>query len=153
MNSAEAEVIVAAGESSKTDTLEFIEKQRQMFNELKSRKLSDPQDKDVVMQDEDRASTAANFDFKDDHFKTTPPNSSVYNGKQIITKQPGLSNDDPKVKCLSQDTAHDQRHADYDNIEEGDYVNISKHKRHGKCETHCSLVYLTILRQGRSEYC
>ena len=134
VDSFEAEIIMAAGESRKTDTLEFIEKQRQLFNEVKSKNLSDHQDKDDVIQGEDKAGTTANFDFKVDHFKTTPPNSSVHDGKQIMTeRRPRIPDGNQEVKYLSQDTA--LTYADYVSIEYDAYEDLfSKHKRHGKFE-------------------
>ena len=155
MDSAEAKVIMAAGESSKTDTSEFIEKQRQILNELKSSNLSENQDDDVAMEDEDRTGSAGIVDFKDDHFKNTPPNSSVQDARKVITTEPGLSNGYLRMQDVSQDT--DQKYADYVNIGNEDYENmISKHKRRGKCEAHCistsfPSLFLSLLSSPKSE--
>ena len=52
-----AEVILAAGESSQTDTAAFIEKQRQMLSEMKNPKSGKrDSDGDVNMHDKDRTS-------------------------------------------------------------------------------------------------
>ena len=48
-------VIVAAGESSKTDTREFIEKQQQLFDDIKKCPTSD---EDVAMNDHGRTDSA-----------------------------------------------------------------------------------------------
>ncbi|XP_022777778.1 ubiquitin carboxyl-terminal hydrolase CYLD-like [Stylophora pistillata] len=128
LTTAETQLIMAAGESSKTDTLEFIEKQREMLKEFEGKNLPDNQDNDVVMQDEERTDSAGNFDFKDDHFESSPPDKSVHHGKQIITKQPGLSNGDPKIKHYSQ--AATLEYPDFVHIEKKDYDNLSrKHER------------------------
>ncbi|PFX11741.1 Ubiquitin carboxyl-terminal hydrolase CYLD [Stylophora pistillata] len=83
MTSAETELVVAAGESSKTDPQEFIERQRQILREFEGKNIQDNQDNDVIMQDEERTDSAENFPFKDNHFSV---------GTKIITVQPGLSN-------------------------------------------------------------
>ena len=129
-----AEVIKAAGESSQTDTSAFIEQQRLLLNEVKSSKPSanrDNEDNDVVMQDEDSTVVATQLDFKDEHFKNTPPNSSVRDDRPITT-QPGLSNFE------SQDIA--KMYAEYVNIEPDEYAKmISRHDsgRGGKCKATC----------------
>ena len=81
-NSFNSAVIVAAGESSKTDTREFIEQQRQLLDELKCPTA----DEDVAMNDDeitDSTSSNLNFDYK--YFQNTPPNT------QPIATQPGFS--------------------------------------------------------------
>ena len=81
-NSFNSAVIVAAGESSKTDTREFIEQQRQLLDELKCPTA----DEDVTMNDDERTDSASsnlNFDYK--YFQNTPPNT------RPITTQPGFS--------------------------------------------------------------
>ncbi len=126
-----AEVIKAAGESSQTDPSAFIEQQRQILNEVKSSKPSgnrDNEDKDVVMQDEDRRDVATKLDFKEEHFRSMLPYSSVRDD-QPITTQPGRSNFE------SQEVA--KMYAEYVNIETDEYVKlIGKHDsgRGGKCK-------------------
>ena len=130
VDSADAKLIMAAGESSQTDTSVFIEKQRQMFNEMQSSNPPSYRDNDDVdMQDEDRTGNAINFN--EDHYKSTSPNSSVRDGGPVITKQPGHSQG-----FNSQDTT--KTYADYVNIEEGDYAKlIEGHEcgRRGKYQT------------------
>ncbi|KAJ7388256.1 hypothetical protein OS493_038923 [Desmophyllum pertusum] len=120
VDSADAKLIMAAGESSQTDPSAFIEKQRQMFNEMQSSNTPSYRDNDDVdMQDEDRTGNAINFN--DDHYKSTSPNSSVRDDGpvHVITKQPGHSQG-----FNSQDTT--KTYADYVNIEEGDYAKLIK---------------------------
>ncbi|XP_078367475.1 ubiquitin carboxyl-terminal hydrolase CYLD-like [Oculina patagonica] len=123
-----ADVIKAAGESSQTDPSAFIEQQRQMLEEMKNAKSSRNRDnnEDVDMRDEDRTSQ---IDFQDDHFKNTPPNSSIRDNGPITT-QPGLSN----AKFKSQETARKTSYPDYVHIEKDDYEQLmGKHEggRHG----------------------
>ena len=136
MTSAETELIMAAGESSKTDPQEFIEKQRQMLREFEGKNLPDNQDNDVIMHDEERTDSAENFHFKDDHFKNTPQDRSVNEGNKIITEQPGLSNGDRNyTNCNYQNTT--QEYDDYVNIDkDGSETWIRECERQGKCEAH-----------------
>ena len=89
--SAETELIMAAGESRKSNPQEFIEKQRQMLREFEGKNLPDIQDNVVIMSDEESTDFAENFHFKDGHLKNTPQDRSVSLGTKI-TVQPGLSN-------------------------------------------------------------
>ena len=61
MTLAETELIMAAGESSKFDLQEFIEKQRQMFREFECKNVPDNQGKDVIIHDEERTDSAEDF--------------------------------------------------------------------------------------------
>ena len=58
-NSFDLAIIVAAGESSKTDTREFIEQQRQLLDELKI------YDEDVVKNDDDGRTDSASSDMSE----------------------------------------------------------------------------------------
>lgn len=123
-----ADVIKAAGESSQTDPSVFIEQQRKMLEEMKSAKSSRNRDnnEDVDMPVEDRTSQ---IDFQDDHFKNTPPNSSIRDNGPI-TKQPGFSN----PEFSGQETARKKSYPDYVHIEKDDYEKLmGKHEggRHG----------------------
>ena len=79
-------VIVAAGESSKTDTREFIEKQQQLLDDFKKCPTSD---EDVAMKDDERTDSSSlnnyNLNFNPEHFGNSPPNNKP------ITVQPGFS--------------------------------------------------------------
>ncbi|XP_067052974.1 ubiquitin carboxyl-terminal hydrolase CYLD-like [Acropora muricata] len=78
-----AAVIVAAGESSKTDTREFIEKQQQLLDGFKK---SPSSDEDVTMNDDERTDSASfNLNFDDKHFQISVSHN------QPITTQPGFS--------------------------------------------------------------
>ena len=78
-----AAVIVAAGESSKTDTREFIEKQQQLLDGFKK---SPSSDEDVTMNDDERTDSASfNLNFDDKHFQIPVSHN------QPITTQPGFS--------------------------------------------------------------
>ncbi|PFX21246.1 Ubiquitin carboxyl-terminal hydrolase CYLD [Stylophora pistillata] len=147
MTSAETELIVAAGESSKTDPQEFIEKQRQMFREFEGKNIPDNQDNDVTMQDEERTDSAENFHIKDDHFKSTPQDRSVSDGTKIITEQPGLSNGNLVKNFDHQDTTQEYD-SDYVNIgKDGSQTLIRKHEQHGEYKEHLqSAAYLTSQR-------
>lgn len=130
-----ADVIKAAGESSQTDPTAFIEKQRQLLNEMQSSKQSGNRGKDghtdVLMQDEDKTDIATKLEFDEEHYRSTSPKSSVRDNKPITT-QPGYSN------FGSQDIA--MVYSDFVHIDEEEYVKlIGKHHsgRGGKCETTC----------------
>ena len=84
------EVIVAAGESSQTDCAAFIEAQQKLLHECNSAINYAPEDRDVVMDDDERTDSAGNMKFRDDHYTNTPRNS-VPKISAPITKQPGLS--------------------------------------------------------------
>lgn len=84
------EVIVAAGESSQTDCAAFIEAQHKILNECNSAKNNAPEDRDVVMDDDERTDSAGNMDFRDDHY-TIIPRNGVCKISMPITKQPVLS--------------------------------------------------------------
>ncbi|XP_074619105.1 ubiquitin carboxyl-terminal hydrolase CYLD-like [Acropora palmata] len=84
-NSFNSALIIAAGESSKTDTTEFIEKQQQLLDDIRKCPTSD---EDVAMKDDERTDSSSlnnylNFDPK--HFGNSPPNNKP------ITTQPGFS--------------------------------------------------------------
>ncbi|XP_015770334.1 PREDICTED: uncharacterized protein LOC107348782 isoform X4 [Acropora digitifera] len=85
-NSFNSAVIVAAGESSKTDTREFIEKQQQRLDDFKKCPTSD---EDVAMKDDERTDSSSlnnyNLNFDPKHFGNSPPNNKP------ITVQPGFS--------------------------------------------------------------
>ena len=71
---------MAAGESSATNSREFIEQQRQLLDDLKKNPTSD---EDVVMNDDERTDSASfNLNFDDKHFQDTPPHN------RPITTQP-----------------------------------------------------------------
>ncbi|XP_068684418.1 ubiquitin carboxyl-terminal hydrolase CYLD-like isoform X2 [Montipora foliosa] len=81
-----SDIMLAAGESSNTDSREFIEKQREMLDEFKSSKLSPSED--VPMYDIERTDSASfsdHLNFDDKHFRNSPPKS------EPITEQPRLS--------------------------------------------------------------
>ena len=62
-----AAVIVAAGESSKTDTREFIAKQQQLLDDFKKCPTSD---EDITMNDDKRTgSVSFNLNFNDKPFQ------------------------------------------------------------------------------------
>lgn len=128
------DVIKAAGESGETDPTAFIEKQRQLLNEMQSSKQSGNRGKDghndVVMQDEDRTGIATKLEFEERHYRSTSPESSVRDDKPITT-QPGYSN------FGSQDIA--MMDPDFVHI---DAKLIGKHQsgRGGKCETTCRYI-------------
>ena len=71
-NSFNSAVIFAAGESSKTDPIEFIKKQQQLLDDFKKCPTSD---EDVTMDDDERTDSTSfnylNFDAK--HFQISPP--------------------------------------------------------------------------------
>ncbi|XP_068684536.1 probable serine/threonine-protein kinase drkD isoform X2 [Montipora foliosa] len=76
-------IMLAAGESSKTDSREFIEKQREMLDEFKRSKLSPSYD--VPMYDiegTDSASSSDHLNFEDKRFKNSPLK------EEPITEQP-----------------------------------------------------------------
>ena len=83
-------VIVAAGESSQTDCAAFIETQQKLLHECNSAKNYAPEDRDVVMDDDEKTDSAGNMNFRDAHFTNTPQNS-VPTISTPITKQPDLS--------------------------------------------------------------
>ena len=116
-----AEVILAAGESSQTDTAAFIEKQCQMLREMKNPK-SDKRDgdEDVDMHNKDRTSQIV---FKDDHFM---PYSS-YRDDRPNTDEPGFSNRDLR----SQGAARKGSYSYFVTIEKEDYeMSVQKHEAH-----------------------
>ena len=81
-NSFNSAVIVAAGESSKTDPIEFIEKQQQLLDDYKKCPTSD---EEVTMGDDERTDSGSfNLNFDDKYFQNSPPLN------QPIT-QPGFS--------------------------------------------------------------
>ena len=135
MTSAETELMMAAGESSKTDPKEFIEKQRQMFREFEGQNLPDSQDNDVIMHDEERTDSAGNIHFEDDHFKNTPQDRFLSDGTKIITVQPGLSNGDRNTNLNYVNST--QEYSDYVHLErDGSETENRQLKRAGKCEAH-----------------
>ncbi|XP_074619103.1 uncharacterized protein LOC141877949 isoform X2 [Acropora palmata] len=81
-NSFNSAVIIAAGESSKTDSIEFIEKQQQLLDDYKKCPTSD---EEVTMNDDERTDGGSfNLNFDDKYFQNSPPPN------QPIT-QPGFS--------------------------------------------------------------
>lgn len=118
-----ANVIIAAGESSKTDPRAFIEQQRQMLNELKSSKLSAHIDQDVIMHDNDeRTDSASELRIDEEHYGITPPNSAL-GDKLPITTQPGYSDADIS-----------RMYSEFVNIETSDYeklIHPHESSRHG----------------------
>ena len=94
MTSAETELMMAAGESSKTDPQEFIEKQRQMLREFECKNLPDNQGKDVIMYDEERTDSAGDFRYKDAHFKDTPQVGFGQTWQRTVHH--GLASSDPE---------------------------------------------------------
>ena len=100
VDSADHNVIMAAGESSQTNCAAFIEEQKQMLHEYNSSKVSLPtkRESDVRMSNDERTDSASNMNFKEDHYKNTPPNSDLKNPTPI-TKQPGLSNVGGRSYC------------------------------------------------------
>lgn len=116
-------VIVAAGESSQTDCATFIETQQKLLHECKSAKNNAPEDRDVVMDDDERTDSAGNMNFRDDHYTINTPRNSVPKISTPVTKQPGLSGT--------------KDYSDYVHIEHGDYKKqIQEHEkdRFGKSE-------------------
>ena len=82
-NSFNSDLIIAAGESSKTDTREFIEKQQQLLDDFKKSPASDA---DITMNDDERTDSASfNLNFDDKHFQISLSHD------QPITRQPGFS--------------------------------------------------------------
>ena len=81
-NSFNSDLVIAAGESSKTDTREFIEKQQQLLDDFKKCPASDA---DITMNDDERTDSASfSLNFDDKYFQNSPPPN------QPIT-QPGFS--------------------------------------------------------------
>lgn len=97
-DSADHNLIVAAGESSQTDCAAFIEEQKQMLHEFKSSKASLPTTRDARMSNDERTDSASNIDFNEDHYENSPPNSDLKNPPPI-TKQPDLSNVGGRSYC------------------------------------------------------
>ncbi|PFX21247.1 Ubiquitin carboxyl-terminal hydrolase CYLD [Stylophora pistillata] len=119
-DAAETEVILAAGESSKTDPKEFIEKQRQLLKEAQSSNLVETdKDNDVHMHVEYRTSNDSNLNFQENHFKNTPPNSTF----RPITKQPGLYQVD-----LTEEREK-KLHSDYSLIEKNNELSKSESRQ------------------------
>ena len=134
-----ADIIKAAGESSRTDTSTFIEKQRRILDEIKSSRSSRNRDndEDADMRDEDRTSQFdfedyhfansppnSQIDFRDDHFKSTPP-SSTSGDNRPIAKQPGFSS----VEFRSQEPSEKTSYPDYVHIEKDAYEKLmAKHE-------------------------
>ena len=115
VDSADHDVIMAAGESSKTDPTAFIEQQQKMLHEFKSSKVSASKDNDVVMRNEENTDSASNLNFRDDHYRNTPPDS-VLRSNLPIARQPGSSNVDTRW------------YADYDLIEKEECEKSVQHE-------------------------
>ena len=94
MTSVETELIMAAGESSKTDLQEFMEKQRQMLREFECKNVPDNQGKDVIIHDEERTDSAEDFHCKDAHFKDTPQVGFGQTWERTVRH--GLASSDPE---------------------------------------------------------
>lgn len=109
-----ANLMKAAGESSKTDPTEFIEQQRQHLKmlEMKRSKLSAQNYEDVNMQDDERTDSATKLNFDDRHFEQTSPNN-IERDNIPITDQPGLSSVTPT-----------KMYADFVHIENGEYEEL-----------------------------
>lgn len=109
-----ANLMKAAGESSKTDPTEFIEQQRQHLKmlEMKRSKLSAQNYEDVNMQDDERTDSATKLNFDDRHFEQTSPNN-IERDNIPITDQPGLSGVTPT-----------KMYADFVHIENGEYEEL-----------------------------
>ena len=90
----EIELIMAAGESSKTNPQEFVEKQRQMLREFECKNLPDNQDNDVIVHGEESTDSAEYFDLNDAHFKDTPPVGFGQNKERTVHL--GLASSDPE---------------------------------------------------------
>ena len=72
VDSADHDVIMAAGESSKTDLTAFIEQQQKMLHEFKSSKVSASKGNDVVMRNDEKTDSASSLSFRDDLYRNTP---------------------------------------------------------------------------------
>lgn len=121
-DSADHNVIMAAGESSQTNCAAFIEEQKQMLHEYNSSKVSLPTTRDVRMSNEERTDSASNMNFNEEHYKNTPPNSDL-NNPTPITKQPGLSNVGGRSYC------------GFVQIEKEDYDKVMQQRKKGWFDT------------------
>ena len=114
-----------------------------MFDEMKSAKSFSHRGEDIDMRDEDGSSQ---IDFRDDHYKNSPPSSTMRDNRPI-TKQPGRSN----VDFRSQEPARKTSYPDYVHIEKGDYEKLMvKHEdsRFGTSLKHHNLVYNVLRGEG-----
>ena len=123
-DSADHNLIVAAGESSQTDCAAFIEQQKHLLHEYKSTNVSLPTKRDVRMSNDERTDSAGNMNFSEDHFKNTPPNSDLKTPPPI-TKQPGLS-----VSNVRGRSYHG-----FVNIEKEDYDELMQPHEKGRFDT------------------
>ena len=89
-----ASVIKAAGESSKTDPIEFIEQQQRLLDKIKSSKPSDGNDEIVVMRDDEGTDSETKSNFDEQHFRNTPPYSP------FTTEKPSIFNKFPHDVCI-----------------------------------------------------
>lgn len=122
-DSADHNVIMAAGESSQTDCAAlFIEKQKQMLHEYKSSNVSLPTKKDVRMSNDERTDSASNMNFSEDHYKNSLPNSDLKN-LPPITRHPGLPAVGEKSYC------------GFVNIEKEDYDELMQPHEKGRFDT------------------
>ena len=103
-----ASVIKAAGESSEIDPNEFIERQQQLLDEIKSLKPSDRNDEIVVMRDDERTDSPTKSNFDEQHFKKTPAYSP------FTTVKPSIFNKIPHDGCIDK--------KDYESNRSGTYV-------------------------------
>ena len=95
MTFAETELMMAAGESSKTNRQKFIEKRRQMLREFECKNLpSDNQDNAVITHDAERRDSTEDFHFYDAPFKDTPLASCGQTWERTVHL--GLASSDPE---------------------------------------------------------
>lgn len=90
-DSADHSIIIAAGESSKTDCGAFIELQKQMLHEYNSSKASVPTKRDVRMSNDEGTDGGIKMNFSGDHHRSTFSTGDLTN-PPTLTGQPGLSN-------------------------------------------------------------
>ena len=137
-DSADHNLIMAAGESSHTDCTAFIEEQKQMLHEFKSSKASLPTKRDARMSNDERTDSAGNMNFNENHYKSTPPNSDL-NNPTPITKQPGLSNVGGRSYC------------GFVEIEKDDYDKVMQQHKKGWFDTFLGFknVHSRIFRLGK----
>ena len=95
MTFAETELMMAAGESSKTNRQKFIEERRQMLRKYKfNNLLSDNQDNAVITHDAERRDSTEDFHFNDAPFKDTPLVSCGQTWERTVHL--GLASSDPE---------------------------------------------------------
>ena len=122
IDSADHNLIMAAGESSQTDCSAFIEEQKQLLHEYKSSKASLPTKRDARTSNDEWTDSASNTNFSEDHYKNTPPNSDLKN-PPTLTGQPGLSN------------AGGRSYSGFVSIEKKDYDKLEQKGGKGRSDT------------------